>query len=277
MIQKRTIYLSSIILVLLLLCGLLSVSAGSEKMFTALYFSNSTAGNCGIDATHGPWYAAYTSYDSKDWVRVWSPGIAHYKVTDGKNRVVVEGQQEVGVTANVSRSLNGFGLQNVDWSNAVNPIHVVIHFDDDLAGDLTADNPCLAGGGGKPSSSSSSGQGSTTNSQPAAPAPNVTFSPPNVKIPQDPADHLILRCGYDRIYISGTAGNSGVLKLATLRLKTILAAGDGGLTKNVGTYGSLNMKHLGSGNFVVTWSGGNLGADGQAANGFAKSFTCTFK
>jgi uncharacterized protein YraI len=149
--------LSAIIFIVLLLGATLSLQAGGEGKYTMLNFPDAEPGHC------TGWYVSANPYDASTFPAFWSPAIVQFTVTDGTGRVISQGTQDLknnfGPLDNGSRvTLQSFGLPNVDWTGARNPIHAVVTVDGDLIADLTANNPCLTGiSSNRPASSSSSG------------------------------------------------------------------------------------------------------------------------
>jgi hypothetical protein len=86
-----------------------------------------------------------------------------------------------------------------------------------------------------------------------------------------------VRCRRNLLYISGKDERGRLQNLTTVPLKDVIAAGADGLKKDLRRNGVLVIQVDGNGNFNLTWTGGRFNADGQAASGFAKKFTCTFR
>jgi hypothetical protein len=107
------------------------------------------------------------------------------------------------------------------------------------------------------------------------PVPPGTFWNPNDdRVDPRPGDRLAVWCNQpDKVVVLGTADdlpqNKSGFPLATFSYKSILAAGDKGLTHSAGALGTVSVSII-KGWFWIAWNGGKYKATGQGI--FVKNF-----
>lgn len=113
-----------------------------------------------------------------------------------------------------------------------------------------------------------------------APGPKW-FAPGDDRVDPRPGDRLSVYCDVkDKIDVWGIDHTQNDtekgFRLTTFSYKEVKAAGDNGITKNLGKYGSVSIS-LKKGWFWVAWNGGPFGANGRGI--WVKNFPetmCTF-
>ncbi len=92
-----------------------------------------------------------------------------------------------------------------------------------------------------------------------------------------PGDRIAVYCdGFDTLVVWGIDNDSKGFPLTTFSYHQLRQAGLKGLTRNLGTLGSVSASVDDQNNFWVAWNGSTFGANGQPGLGFAKGFRCAF-
>jgi len=129
-------------------------------------------------------------------------------------------------------------------------------------------------GNGFPEQVAFSAQGNCPGLPTITPPPQF-FDPKDGRINGQPGDRVVVYCNQpDQIAVYGVDNNGNGFELAAFSNRDVVAAGQSGVTKNLGATGTVSLMGTAQGNFWLAWNGGSYGANGQG--NFAKAFTCAF-
>jgi hypothetical protein len=240
--MQRNYWLKLIIVFVIVVSALLTapVPAYADGSFSNLYFPTASATDCGKGWKIEGAYGAATGQ------------VFTYSLKDGRGSVVMSGSY----TFRQQGTLTALEITTTaPFKPRKNPMHFVMKSNGQVVADLKANIPCL----------------------PPPPPPPAKFDPATIKVEVQPTDRLIVQCRRNQFIISGVNDKGRKYSLTTLSLDKVLAAGGGGLVKDLRREGKLTLISAGGGNFVLQWVGGRWNADGQVGSGFAKNFACPYK